>query len=68
VTEVLFIDWLQTQFIPKSDELRRKIEYDGPIILFIDDYTSHIPPHLFVYAASQKIIVIKFVAYLSQVS
>jgi hypothetical protein len=44
MTEVLVVDWLQTQFIPKNDELRRKIDYDGPIILLVDGHTNHITP------------------------
>jgi hypothetical protein len=44
MTEGLFIDWLQIQFIPKNKELRRKIDDDGPIILFVNGHTSHITP------------------------
>jgi 4-hydroxybenzoate polyprenyltransferase len=68
ITEVLFIDWLQTQFIPKTDELRRIIDYGGPIILLVDSHTSYITPRVLAYAASQKIIVIKLVAHSSHVS
>jgi hypothetical protein len=32
-TEVLFIDWLHTQFLLKNYQLRQKANYDGPIIL-----------------------------------
>jgi hypothetical protein len=68
MTKVLFIDWLQTQFIPKNDEFRRKICYDGPIILFVDGHTGHITSRVLAYAASQKIIVIKLVTHSSHVS
>jgi hypothetical protein len=68
MTEILFIDWLQTQFIPKNNELRRKIDSDGPIILPVDGHTSHITPRVLADAASQKIIVIKLVVHSSHVS
>jgi hypothetical protein len=42
MTEVLFIDSLQAQFIPKNNELHRKRDYDGPIILLVDGHKSHI--------------------------
>jgi hypothetical protein len=44
MTKVLFIDWPQTQFIPRNNELGRKIDSDGPIILLVDGHTSHITP------------------------
>jgi hypothetical protein len=68
MTKILFIDWLQTQFIPKNDELGRKIDCDGPIILLIDGHTSHITPRVLGYTASQNIIVIKLVAHSSHAS
>jgi hypothetical protein len=38
ITEIMFIDWLQTQFIPKNDQLRIKAHYDGSIVLLIDGH------------------------------
>jgi hypothetical protein len=29
LTELLFIDWLDTIFLPRISELRRKFDYDG---------------------------------------
>jgi hypothetical protein len=68
MTDVLFIDSLQTQFIPKNDEFRRKTDYDRPTLVPVDGHTSHITPRVPAYAASQKIIVIKLVAHSSHVS
>jgi hypothetical protein len=65
---MLFIDWLERQFIPKNDELRRKIKYDGPIILLVDGHASHITSRVLPDAASQRIIVITLVAHSSHVS
>jgi hypothetical protein len=67
MTEVLFIDWFQTHLIPKNDELRRKKDYDKPLILLVDGHGSHITPGVLPYAASQKIISIKLVAHSSHV-
>jgi hypothetical protein len=68
MNEVLFIDWLQTQFIPKNNEFRRKGDDDGPSILLFDSHTSHITLRILADAASQKIIVIKLVAHSSHIS
>jgi hypothetical protein len=35
MTEVLFIGWLQTHFIPKNDELRRKIDCDVSVFMML---------------------------------
>jgi hypothetical protein len=68
MTEVLFIDWLQAQFVPKTDDLRRKIDYDEPIILLVDSDTSDITSRVLAYTASQKIIVIQLVTHSLHVS
>jgi hypothetical protein len=68
MTEVLFIDWLQTQFIPKNDRMRIKVHSDGRLVLLIDGYASHIPPRVVVHAGSQRIILIRSVAHSSHIS
>jgi hypothetical protein len=67
ITKVLFIDWLQTQLIPKNYQLRIKAHYDGSIVLLIDGHASHITPRVVAYASSQQIILIRLVAYSSHI-
>jgi hypothetical protein len=43
ITEVLFIDWLETQFIPKNYQLRQKANHDGPIILLLAGQSCNSP-------------------------
>jgi hypothetical protein len=57
ITEVLFIDWLQTQFIQKNYQLCQKANYDGPIILPLDGYPSHVTLRVLAYVGRQKIII-----------
>jgi hypothetical protein len=46
IAEVLFIDWLDTIFLPGISELRRKFDYDGPSILIIDGHSTHATPRV----------------------
>jgi hypothetical protein len=68
ITDVLFIDWLQTQFIPKNDQFHIKAHYDGPIVLLIGGHASRITPRIVAYAGSQPIILIGLVAHSSHIS
>jgi hypothetical protein len=68
ITDVLFIDRVQTQFIPKNDQFRIRAHCDGPIVLLTDGHASHITPRIVAYADSQPIILIKLVAHSSHIS
>jgi hypothetical protein len=54
-------------FIPKHNQLRIKAHYDGPIVLLIDGYASHITPRI-ASAGSQRIILIRLVVHSSHIS
>jgi hypothetical protein len=68
MTEAAFVDWLQTLLILKNDELLIKAHYDGPIILLINGYPSHVTPHLIADGGSQRIALIRLVAHSSYTS
>jgi hypothetical protein len=53
-TEVLLVDWQQTQSLPKNDRVPRKTNYDGPIHLMVDGHAIHVTPRVLAYAASQQ--------------
>jgi hypothetical protein len=40
ITEVLFIDWLKTMFLPRIEHLRAKAKYAGPVILLLDGHST----------------------------
>jgi hypothetical protein len=68
ITEVLFIIWLQMQFIPKYDQLRIKAHYDRAILVLVGGHASHIPPRVVAYADSQRIIILRLGAPLFRIS
>jgi hypothetical protein len=67
VPEKLFIDWLQTRFIPRIGNLRTKLNYSGPIILLIDGHASHITPRIVAFTGSAQIVLIRLVAHSSHI-
>jgi hypothetical protein len=68
MTQGLFIDWRQTQFSSKNNQLRRKTNYDVPIILIVDGHATHVAPGALANAGSQRIILIHLVVHSSQIS
>jgi hypothetical protein len=68
ITEVLFIDWLETQFIPRNENLRATSNYSGPLIVLVDGHASHVTPRVVAFAGSRHIIIIKLVAHSSHIS
>jgi hypothetical protein len=68
ITEVLFIDWLDTIFLPRISEVRRKFDYDGPSILFVDTHSTHVTPHVIVLCGARNVIIIGLVAYSSHLA
>jgi hypothetical protein len=42
ITEVLFIDWLETIFSPRIAEFRQKFASHGPSILVFDGHSTHV--------------------------
>jgi hypothetical protein len=64
----LCIDCPQTQFIAKNDRLRRKMNYDRPIILIVGGDAPHVTPSVLAYARSRKTILIRLVAHWSHIS
>jgi hypothetical protein len=68
VTEVLFIEWLQTQFIPENGSLCIKSQSDGLIVLSADGHASHITPRVVTYPGAQWIVLIRLVAQSSHIN
>jgi hypothetical protein len=61
ITEVLFIDWLETIFLPRISELRRNFDYDGPSILIVDGHSTHVTPRVIVLCGAWNVIMIRLV-------
>jgi hypothetical protein len=57
--EILFIDWLQTQFIPRNDQPGIRGHHNELTIILVDAGSSHITPHIFTHADSQELIVLR---------
>jgi hypothetical protein len=68
ITEVLFIDWLETIFLPRIAELRRKFAYDGPSILIIDGHATHGTPRVIAFCGARKVLLIKLVPHSSHLT
>jgi hypothetical protein len=68
ITEVLCVDWLDRIFLPHIAELRRKSDYDGPSILIVDEYSTHVTPHVIALCEARNVIMIRFVAHSSQLA
>jgi hypothetical protein len=68
ITEVLFIDWLQTQFSPKCDQLYIKTHQDELVVLLVDEHASNRALRVLPSAASRQIILIRLVAHSSHIS
>jgi hypothetical protein len=65
ITEVLFIDCLDILFLPRISELRREFDYDGPNILIVDGYSTHLTPRVTALCRARNVIMIKLVAHSS---
>ena len=68
MTEVLFIDWLETMFVPRMVYLRRKFDYQGPVLLVLDGHSTHVTPRVTAYAGSRQIIVLLLVPHSSHLT
>jgi hypothetical protein len=68
ITEILFIDWLDTIFLPPISEFRRKFDYNGPNILIIDGHSTHVTPRVIALCGPRNIILIRLVAHSSQLA
>jgi hypothetical protein len=68
ITEVLFIDWLKTMFLPRIEDLRAKAKYAGPVILLLDGHSTHLTDHVVGYAGSERILIIRLVPHSSHLS
>jgi hypothetical protein len=62
ITEILFSDWLDTIFLPRTSELRRKFDYDGPGILIVDGHSTHVTLRVIIFCGARNIIMIRVVA------
>jgi hypothetical protein len=65
IIKVLFIDWLDTIFLPRISELRWKFHYDGPSILIIDGYSTHVTLRVIALCGAWNVIMIRLVAHSS---
>jgi hypothetical protein len=68
ITEVLFIDWLETVFLPRIAELQRKLAYDGPVILLVYGHSTHVTPRVIAFCGARKILLIRLVPHSSHVA
>jgi hypothetical protein len=68
ITEVLFIDWLETIFVPRIAELRQKFAYDGPSILIVDGHSTHVTARVIALCGARKIILIRLVLHSSHLA
>jgi hypothetical protein len=68
ITEVLFIDWLDTIFLPRISELRLKFDYDGPSILIVDRRSTHVTPRVIALCGARNVITIRLVAHSSHLA
>jgi hypothetical protein len=68
ITEVLFVDWIQSVFLKKIQELRNRYQYEGKVVLIVDGHSSHVTPRVISYAATQKIVIIRLVAHSSHIA
>jgi hypothetical protein len=67
-TEVLFIDWLDTIFLPLISEFRRKFDYDGPNILIVDGHSTHVTPRVIALCGARNVIMIRVAAHPSHLA
>jgi hypothetical protein len=68
ITEAVFIDSLETEAIPKNDQLRRKANSDRPIILIVDGHATHVTPRVLASVGFQRISIIQLVTHSSNIS
>jgi transposase len=68
MTEVLFVDWVKTVFIPWNANLRQKFQYEGPIVLLLDGHATHVTDRVRAYAGSERIMIIRLVVHSSHLS
>jgi hypothetical protein len=68
ITEVLFIDWLDTIFLPRISELLRKFDYDGPSILSVEGHSTHVTPRVVVLCGARNVITITIVVHSSHLA
>jgi hypothetical protein len=68
ITEVLFVDWLDTLSLPRISELRRKFYDDGPSILVVEGHSKHVTPRVIPLCGARNIIMIRPVAHSSHLA
>jgi hypothetical protein len=68
ITEVLFTDWLDTIFLPRISELRRKFDCDGPSILIVDGHSTHVTPCVITLCGARSVIMIRLIAHSSHLA
>jgi hypothetical protein len=68
ITEVLFINWLDTLFLPRISELRRKFDCDGPSILIVDEHSTHVTPSVIALCGARNVIMVRLAAHSSHLA
>jgi hypothetical protein len=68
ITEVLFIDWLETILLPRIFELRRRFDSDGLITLIVDRHSTLVMPRVITFYGTQNVILIRLVAHSSRLA
>jgi hypothetical protein len=68
ITEVLFIEWLKTMFLPRIENLRAKANYTGSVVLFLDGHSTHVTQRAVAFAGSERILIIRLVPHSSHLS
>jgi hypothetical protein len=68
ITEVLFIDSLDTLFLSRISVLRRKFDYDGPNILIVDGHSTHVTLRVITLCGAWNAIMIRLVTHSSHLA
>jgi hypothetical protein len=68
ITEALFIEWLDTIFLPCISELRRKFDFDEPSILIADGHSTRVTRRVIALCGARNVIMIRVVAHSSHLA
>jgi hypothetical protein len=59
---------LDTIFLPRISELRRKFDYDGPSILIVDRHLTHVTLHVIALCGARNVCLIRLVVHSSHLA
>jgi hypothetical protein len=68
ITEMLFINRLETVFLVQINEFRQKCAYEGLVILLVNGRSMHMTLPVTAFCWENHIILIRLVEYMSHIS